>query len=129
MPRRKTSRKSRTRIGGQDEWPYQVRPGVARRQKEGESRRTADQFSLPTECSSGTGRTRSGAPDEKACGTGESAAFARTSEEEAAELLRPYGYVTDPDTSRADYVWLPFRFDGDMAYLDWHDEWCVDDHA
>jgi len=55
--------------------------------------------------------------------------FAQTSEEEAAELLRPYGYVADPDTSRADYVWLPLRFAGDMAYLDWHDEWCVDDYA
>lgn len=26
------------------------------------------------------------------------------------------------NTSISDYVWLPIRFDGDMAYLDWHDE-------
>lgn len=32
------------------------------------------------------------------------------------------------DTSVADYVWLPFRFDGKMAYLDWHDEWRVEDY-
>jgi hypothetical protein len=31
------------------------------------------------------------------------------------------------DTSIADYVWLPIRFDGDMAYLDWRDEWRIDD--
>lgn len=27
------------------------------------------------------------------------------------------------NTSIAAYVWLPFRFDGEMAYLDWLDEW------
>jgi len=27
----------------------------------------------------------------------------------------------------ADYVWLPFRFDGDMPILDWRDEWSPDD--
>lgn len=31
------------------------------------------------------------------------------------------------NTSVADYVWLPFRFDGEMAYLDWEDEWCIED--
>ena len=36
--------------------------------------------------------------------------------------------VTDEaNTSVADYVWLPIRFDGEMAYLDWHDEWRVED--
>jgi hypothetical protein len=33
------------------------------------------------------------------------------------------------DTSIADYVWLPLRFEGEMAYLDWHDEWRVEDYA
>ncbi len=32
------------------------------------------------------------------------------------------------NTSLADYVWLPFRFDGDMAYLDWKDEWRIEDY-
>lgn len=32
------------------------------------------------------------------------------------------------DTSIADYVWLPFRFDGEMAYLDWKDEWRIEDY-
>ncbi|MGW4113743.1 family 43 glycosylhydrolase [Actinosynnema sp. NPDC004786] len=32
------------------------------------------------------------------------------------------------DTSVADYVWLPVRFDGDLPVLDWHDEWRVEDY-
>ncbi|MCE5260079.1 MAG: hypothetical protein LLG44_13630, partial [Chloroflexi bacterium] len=32
------------------------------------------------------------------------------------------------DTSIADYVWLPVRFDGEMAYLDWQDEWRIEDY-
>lgn len=35
--------------------------------------------------------------------------------------------LTHVDTSRADYVWLPFRFDGEMGYLDWRDEWRIDE--
>lgn len=31
-------------------------------------------------------------------------------------------------TCNADYVWLPFRFDGEMAYLDWKDEWKIEDY-
>ena len=31
-------------------------------------------------------------------------------------------------TQLADYVWLPIRFDGVMAYLDWKDEWRVEDY-
>ncbi len=31
------------------------------------------------------------------------------------------------NTSISDYVWLPFRFDGEMAYLDWRDEWTLDE--
>ena len=31
------------------------------------------------------------------------------------------------NTSVADYVWLPLRFDGAMAFLDWHDEWRIED--
>ena len=31
------------------------------------------------------------------------------------------------DTSIADYVWLPIRFEGDTAYLDWRDEWSLDE--
>ena len=32
------------------------------------------------------------------------------------------------NTSIADYVWLPFKFDGENAYLEWSDEWKIDDY-
>lgn len=32
------------------------------------------------------------------------------------------------NTSISDYVWLPFRFDGEMGYLDWHDEWKTEEY-
>ncbi|AIQ70318.1 family 43 glycosylhydrolase [Paenibacillus graminis] len=39
-----------------------------------------------------------------------------------------YSLLIDINTSKADYVWLPVRFDGEMAYLDWKDEWKVEDY-
>jgi hypothetical protein len=33
-----------------------------------------------------------------------------------------------PDTSLAEYVWLPLRFDGEMVYIDWKDEWRMEDY-
>lgn len=38
------------------------------------------------------------------------------------------GELTEVDTSIADYVWLPLRFEDDGVYLDWHDEWKVEDY-
>lgn len=32
------------------------------------------------------------------------------------------------NTSISEYVWLPFRFEGDMGYLDWKDEWKLEDY-
>ncbi len=46
------------------------------------------------------------------------------------ELPRPEGWKPDypeGNTRIADYVWLPFRFDGEMGYLDWRDEWRVEE--
>ena len=40
----------------------------------------------------------------------------------------PEDRVFKCDTQNADYVWLPFRFAGDMAYLDWKDEWRWEDY-
>lgn len=37
-------------------------------------------------------------------------------------------YNANENTYKADYVWLPFRFDGKMAYLDWQDEWRIEDY-
>ena len=43
--------------------------------------------------------------------------------------LKPNGHSDRGlNTSLAGYVWLPFRFDGDMAYLDWKDEWRIEDY-
>lgn len=44
------------------------------------------------------------------------------------ELAKEKALQVDINTSIADYVWLPFRFDGEMAYLDWQDEWRVEDY-
>ena len=33
-----------------------------------------------------------------------------------------------PTTSKADYVWLPVRFDGKRPYIDWLDEWKIEDY-
>lgn len=43
------------------------------------------------------------------------------------DLSQP-GNMPAENTAIADYVWLPFRFDGEMGYLDWHDEWRVEDY-
>lgn len=40
------------------------------------------------------------------------------------ELLK---CVVDKDTSVADYVWLPLRFDGERVYIDWYESWKVED--
>ena len=39
-----------------------------------------------------------------------------------------FGEGSERNTSIADYVWLPFRFDGEMAYLDWKDKWQLEDY-
>jgi hypothetical protein len=41
----------------------------------------------------------------------------------------PWSELTEIDTSIADYVWLPLRFEGERVIIDWHDEWCVEDFA
>ena len=47
-------------------------------------------------------------------------------ERAAAGALIPT--LEQANTREADYVWLPFRFDGQMAYLDWQDEWRIEDY-
>ncbi|MBR3740545.1 MAG: hypothetical protein IKN04_08800, partial [Clostridia bacterium] len=53
----------------------------------------------------------------------------RTPEEESRmaalqKLLPPDSTI---DTSKARYVWLPFRFEGEMGILDWRDQWSLDE--
>lgn len=37
-------------------------------------------------------------------------------------------FSTEYNTSIADYVWLPLRFDGEMVYIDWKSEWRIEDY-
>ncbi|MFT3888194.1 MAG: family 43 glycosylhydrolase [Arachnia sp.] len=39
----------------------------------------------------------------------------------------PFADLTEVNTSLADYVWLPLRFAPDGVFIDWHDEWRVED--
>jgi hypothetical protein len=45
---------------------------------------------------------------------------------EPLEAAAPKEFV-DPDTSIADYAWLPIRFDGDRPLIEWRDEWSPDE--
>ncbi len=53
----------------------------------------------------------------------------RTPEKEARmmELQKLLPPDSGMDTSKARYVWLPFRFEGDMGILDWRDRWTLDE--
>ena len=57
-------------------------------------------------------------------------AFIAAFDPEAGDAFRKKWPI--PDFVRrmylADYVWLPIRFEGDMAYLDWKDEWRIEDY-
>lgn len=37
-------------------------------------------------------------------------------------------HIRTCNTSIATYVWLPFHFEGNMGYLDWKDEWSLDEY-
>ena len=47
--------------------------------------------------------------------------------EEGKKIMRSLGNLRNR-IDDAGYVWLPIRFDGEMAYLDWHDEWRIEDY-
>lgn len=55
----------------------------------------------------------------------EADARARLSPEEWAYMQATF--LTGVDTSRASYVWLPIRFDGDRPFIDWREEWSLDE--
>ena len=49
------------------------------------------------------------------------------------ELIGKYGVIPraqddQRNTSIADYVWLPLRFDGENVIIDWLDEWRIEDY-
>jgi hypothetical protein len=39
----------------------------------------------------------------------------------------PMDELTDIDISKAGYVWLPLVFEGSQVFIDWRDEWSIDD--
>ena len=54
--------------------------------------------------------------------------FARFNAGEPIEdLIDLPALISDPNTSLADYVWLPLKFDGDIPIIEWRDEWRVED--
>ncbi|WP_425826634.1 family 43 glycosylhydrolase [Streptomyces fractus] len=48
---------------------------------------------------------------------------------EAAGAIAPALDLPEADTSRADHVWLPLRFEGERPVIDWHEEWRWEDLA
>lgn len=48
--------------------------------------------------------------------------------EEKTEFLK-YQTLEKINTSVSDYVWLPVRFEGDKALIEWKDEWRVEDYG
>lgn len=43
------------------------------------------------------------------------------------EMMDYTGNDSTRNTSIADYVWLPIRFNGDVPYIEWMDEWTIED--
>lgn len=54
-------------------------------------------------------------------------AFERHFSPASPDHMAPIPEAAVVNTAEAGYVWLPFRFDGEMGYLDWRDEWRVED--
>lgn len=52
----------------------------------------------------------------------------RITPEEKTEFLK-YQTLEKINTSVSDYVWLPVRFEGDKALIEWKDEWRVEDYG
>ena len=53
---------------------------------------------------------------------------ANASAEERQRAMQYLQGLVKENTKEADYVWLPIRFDGEMAYLDWHSAWRLEDY-
>lgn len=52
--------------------------------------------------------------------------YPMTEKEKQEAADRPM--LEDVDTSKADYVWLPLRFEDEKVYIDWSDEWRIEDY-
>ena len=47
---------------------------------------------------------------------------------EMREELAKHGLSPIANTSIAEYVWLPIRFEDDMVFVDWKEEWRIEDY-
>ena len=57
------------------------------------------------------------------------AAFGSHDRQAAIQLQERFGEGFSRNTSIADYVWLPIRFEEDCPRIDWRDSWSLDDYA
>ncbi|MFV0362954.1 MAG: family 43 glycosylhydrolase [Suipraeoptans sp.] len=48
--------------------------------------------------------------------------------EEDIKLINESPILASANTSKSTYVWLPIRFDGERALIDWKEEWSVEDY-
>lgn len=48
---------------------------------------------------------------------------------EEQQLVMKSPMLESADTSGADYVWLPLRFEGDQVEIEWLDEWRIEDYS
>jgi hypothetical protein len=52
--------------------------------------------------------------------------YSATNEEKAT--LQDMPFLKTVNTSLSTYVWLPLRFEGEKLYIDWHNEWTIEDY-
>lgn len=55
-------------------------------------------------------------------------AFSGATSEEERLRIAPALECEDKNTSVADYVWLPIRFNNNMPIIEWADEWSIEDY-
>ena len=51
----------------------------------------------------------------------------KKSEENQQKMIEYLGDDSHRHTAIADYVWLPIRFEGERPYIEWKDEWSLDE--
>ena len=54
--------------------------------------------------------------------------FGKPAKEESSSQGQKPKKVDNSNTARANYVWLPIRFEGDLPIIDWKSEWRIEDY-
>ena len=52
----------------------------------------------------------------------------RRSEDTVREMQAYLGDDSHRNTAISDYVWLPLRFEGERVFIDWKEEWRLEDY-